>query len=130
MASENIFEDAEVISVYTRAQALEDGVLRTLCLSDVAGFKHHVACTSGVWYECVAVPDGVDSQDEQGRMWDVLSILNFSIKALKGTKNIDTVYFQLKVRTSKGYEVKDLWAKCGPGDQGEPVITIMLVGED
>jgi len=23
-----------------------------------------------------------------------------------------------------------LWAKCGPGDEGEPVITILCIGED
>jgi hypothetical protein len=23
-----------------------------------------------------------------------------------------------------------LWALCGPGDEGEPVLTVMLAGED
>lgn len=46
----NPWADAEVISVYTRAQALEDGVLVDLTdWAREAGFKIPVAVTQGVW---------------------------------------------------------------------------------
>ena len=63
----------EVIFSYTRAQAIADGVLMDVSeLAQESGFRFPVAVTAGVWAECVAVPDGVEGQDETGRLWDVL----------------------------------------------------------
>ena len=48
-----------VISVYTRAQAIEDGIL--VDVSDTAreaGFKIPVAVTRAVWNRLVALPEG------------------------------------------------------------------------
>ena len=63
-----------VISVYTRAQAIEDGIL--VDVSDTAreaGFKIPVAVTRSVWDRLVALPEGyLGFQDESGRLWDVL----------------------------------------------------------
>ena len=45
-----LWDDADVISVYTRAQALEDGVLVDLTgWAQQAWFKIPVAVTRGVW---------------------------------------------------------------------------------
>lgn len=67
----------KVISTYTRAQAIEDGVLVAPGSMDKeAGFKWPVALTADAWADCVAWTDD-DSQkqvyqDQSGRLWDVV----------------------------------------------------------
>ena len=48
-----------VISVYTRAQAIEDGILVDVSeTAREAGFKIPVAITRAVWDRLVALPEG------------------------------------------------------------------------
>ena len=63
-----------VISVYTRAQAIEDGILVDVSeTAREAGFGIPVAVTRTVWDRLVALPEGYRGfQDERGRLWDVL----------------------------------------------------------
>ena len=66
-----------VISTYTRAQAIEDGVLIDAgAMAQEAGFKWPVALTSDAWADCVAWSEDDNCkqayQDESGRLWDVL----------------------------------------------------------
>ena len=121
------------IFTYTRARAFADGFLIDVSskLAREAGFRYPVALTAGVWAECVAVPDGVGGQDETGRLWDVLTTLWFAIGRQKGdTERVD---FAVHVRNDNREgdpPLVRLYAVCGPGDNGEPVITVMLIGED
>lgn len=119
-----------VIHSYTRAQALSDGVL--IDVSDTAkeaGIKFPVALTSAVWGNYVAVPPGVECQDESGRLWDVLYMFRFAVSTSKAAT--DTIRYRLLVRNDncEAREI-ELKAVCGPGDEGEPIITIMLPEED
>jgi len=117
----------EVISRYSRAQAIDDGVLVAVDskTSREAGIGFPVAMTASVYAECVRIPKGSRSgQDEKGRMWDVLMMLRFAIKVQRGA--CDRILYRLKV----GGRVRTLKAVCGGGDAGEPVITIMLPEED
>ena len=127
-----MWEDAEIISEYSRAQAIEDGVLVDVStVAKEAGIKFPVAVTNGVWGECVEVPAGIIGQDESGRLWDVLWLLWCAIKATP--KGQDTIKFVVHVRKDNKERTPPLvklWARCGPGDNGEPVITVMLEGED
>jgi len=126
-----LWDGAEVVSVYTRAQALEDGVL--VDLSDIAreaGFKFPVAVTAGVWG--VLNPSKeleAEGQSATGRAWDLLTILRH---AIRGGSGGDEVHFAPLFVQEPGRSAVpvELWSKCGPGDQGEPVITVMLRGED
>lgn len=125
-------DEPVVIFAYTRAQAIADGVLIDVSqLAQEAGFKFPVAMTSAVWADCVTVPEGADCQDETGRLWDVLNVLRFSIRGLEENRSSSEVRFTVSVRTgevtSEDIELKSL---CGPGDNGEPVFTIMLPQED
>ncbi len=55
----NPFADAPVIFTYTRAQAIEDGVLVDLSeWAKETGFKIPVACTSEVWHSYITPPQG------------------------------------------------------------------------
>ena len=67
----------DVIYAYTRAQAIEDGVLIDVtAAAREAGIKHPTALTSAVWADYVAVPDEMKGhQDEMGRLWHPLDVL-------------------------------------------------------
>jgi hypothetical protein len=121
-----------VIYAYTRAQAIADGVLVDVSkLAKEAGFKLPVAVTCGVWAECVAVPEGVTCQDETGRLWDVLMMLRHAIATSK--RGGDRVDFAVHVRNDNEERTPpliQLYALCGPGDDAEPVVTVMLPHED
>lgn len=121
-----------VIYSYTRAQAIADGVLVDVSgLAKEAGFKIPVAMTAATWETCVRVPEGITCQDETGRLWDVLSVLFFSIRGSRDNRNADEVRFAVSVRNNnEANEDVSLKALCGPGDNAEPVITIMLPNED
>jgi hypothetical protein len=120
-----------VIFAYTRADAIADGVLVDVSdLAREAGFKIPVAVTAGVWAECVAVPTGVTGQDTAGRLWDVLNMLRHAIAKSSGGDRVD---FAVHVRTDNREgtpPLVSLYALCRPGDDAEPVVTVMLDGED
>jgi hypothetical protein len=109
---------------------LADGVLIDITkAAREAGIKHPTAMTSAAWHSCVEVPDGVTWNDEQGRLWDVLNVMRFTMQASKGGDRID---FQVAVQTTDAkHKTVHLYALCHPGDDGHsPVITVMLPGED
>ena len=130
MSLSALWADAEVIHVYSRAQALADGVLVDVSpLAREAGFKVPVAVTAAVWADCVAWPAGVAGQDETGRLWDVLYLAG--LKARGHLEEQVVVFGVLRVargETTPSYVALQL--HIGPGDQGEPVATILLLGED
>lgn len=123
------------IHVYTRSQALADGVLVDVSeLASEAGFRIPVALTRAVWEDCVAWTE-LDSrrqtlQDQVGRLWDVLWLA--SLAAKRGRR--DRVSFEIYrvPRDGKAARPKrvHLQMHIGPGDAGGPVISIMLPGED
>jgi len=127
----DLFKDAEIISTYTRAQAIDDGVLFDITgYAREAGFTVSVAITTGVF--SVLKPSEElekEGQDFVGRMWDMLWILRHEIRRSEWTDT--TVFEPLMLKTPGGKPVPvKMWAKAGPGDQMEMVITIMLEGED
>ena len=118
----------EIISSYSRAQAIEDGMLIDVSeMATEAGFTMPVAITAAAWGMYVRVPDGVECQDEQGRLWDILNMLRFAIK--KGGHGSE-VAFTVLVNNDGTPKPVGLKSLCGPGDDTEPVITIMLPRED
>ena len=126
-----MFEDADLIHRYTRADALRDGVLIDVsATAREAGIRYPVALTRAAWGRCVTVPPGVLCQDEPGRLWDVLWMLRCAIG--RGDRGPE-VRFGVHVRND-GREgtppLVRLKAVCGPGDRGEPVVTLMLPDED
>lgn len=126
------WDNAEVIYSYSRAQAIEDGVLVDVSeMSKEAGIKFPVTLTSAAWGRYVEVPEGVSCQDEAGRLWDTLWMFRCAAAKFCG----DTLLFKLYVRNHNRERIKrqdlvTLKAVCGPGDTPEPVITIMLPDED
>ena len=126
-----MFDDSDLVDAYTRTNALEDGVLIDVTdTAKEAGFVYPVALTREVYCKYVQVPNGVNCQDEQGRLWDILTMLRWAIKAVKGEKG-PVKHFRLSVMRDDGRnQAIELKSVCGPGDDWEPVITIMLPDQD
>lgn len=132
MDNEPLFRPEDVIYAYTRAQAIEDGVLVDVTpTAREAGFRYPVALTSAVWLGVVEPDDKAKRHGESvaGRLWDVLWMAYHAIRAAKN-RDLDTVPFRLLATRGGIRETVDLKAVCGPGDRGEPVITIMEPSED
>lgn len=118
-----------VIHRVTREQLLCDGYLvDASTLATQAGFKYPVAVGRSVWDSYVEVPPGVTGQDETGRLRDILWMLKLAIRRSGGG---DTILFRVLVRNdNRQPRPVQLKALCGPGDDAEPVITILLPDED
>lgn len=87
------------------------------------------ALTAAVFGQYVEVPEGVEAQDEAGRLWDIVWMLRYGITQSKGDGS--EILFELHVRNdNRAAELVQLKAHCGPGDEAEPVITVMLPDED
>lgn len=111
----------KVISSYSRKQALSDGVLIDVSKdAKEAGFKWPVAITVGVKGKLTPKSKGT-GQSFEGRLWDLLNLMRFAAK-----KGGTEIFFVAKMgKTNEKFKMVS-----GPGDDGEPVITVMLPGED
>ena len=122
---------SNLIFQYTREQAIDDGVLIDItAMARQAGIRYPVAVTSSLWGKYVEVPYGLEGeQDENGRLWDILVMFTL---AAKGASESPWLEFELLVKNDPTEPPKGITLKAhvGPGDGLEPVITIMLPGED
>lgn len=133
--AESIF--GEVISTYTRAQAIDDGVLIDVGdMAQEAGFKLPVAMTVAAWADCVDWSEDDSErqvhQDQSGRLWDVLFMASHAIRTHTGqaSRLPFTLYRVPRDGCARKSELAQLKVVIGPGDRGEPVITILLPNED
>jgi hypothetical protein len=124
----------EPIYAYTRAQALEDGVLVEVSeLAKEAGFRFPVAMTRGAWTDCVEWLEQDQrqmSQDEVARLRDVLLLASHAARRSSGDQLTFTIHRVPRDGCSTHPEQVTLQMLIGPGDHGEPVMTILLLGED
>lgn len=111
------------ISVYTRAQALEDGILIDVTPWASGCFRHPVAITAALWAivsDLPPGPGGASTLDDRIR-----EVLRAAVQvAIESSRRTSQFTFQLLMGTSGGIRDLALLAHSGPGDQGEPVITI------
>lgn len=140
------FEGFDVISTYTRQQAIDDGVLIDVTeTAREAGWRVPVALTAAVWSDCVAWSEEDTKrkrcpQDESGRLWDVLwmSFLAAKRHAMRCEKDptLSPSICMMQVyrvpRDGRGHRSRlvQLKVMIGGGDQGEPVATILEPNED
>lgn len=120
----------KMISMYTRADALTDGSLIDVTeIAKEVGIRYPVALSSAAWHGYV-VPSKKDEmyggQSVNGRLWDVLNIFAVFARIRGGNEILFSVVFLMDGKQKK----VQFMAVCGPGDQGEPVITITLPSED
>lgn len=119
-----------VIFSYTRKEAIADGVL--VDITDIArrvGFTLHTAVTCGAVAALTEMirrrrPGDFEKYPlyriQASTLWAMLEVLHEQIA--RQTGSADRLNFECG-------DLK-LWAHVGPGDEGEPVLTVMLEGED
>ena len=134
MNNNDLFGD--VIYSYTRAQAIDDGELVDVSeTAREAGIRLQVVVTRSVWDRYISWDDSDTErqsyQDESGRLWDIAWILRIAINSCRDES---AVLYRLHVIPRDGRSRKpaliQLKAVIHGGDQGEPVITVMLPTED
>jgi hypothetical protein len=130
---ESLFGD--VIYAYTRAQALADGVLIDVTEdAREAGIKYPTAVTEALWNGYIDPDERLKSmgQSARGRLWDVLFLFTFAARS--SPKGCNELLYKVNFLMDEGdkyqQETVEIKAVCGPGDDGAPVITIMLPDED
>lgn len=139
-APEALFTEDELISRYTREQAIADGVLVDVTeVAKEAGFICPVAVTATLMADIKDIPVSKKGiQDKAGRLWDVVYIGLIAAKILQDQNEerykkrepflTDYVYqITLPVGRKKKYYVK---LSLGRGDRDEPVATLMKPDED
>jgi hypothetical protein len=134
MNKNDLFGD--VIYSYTRAQAIDDGSLVDVSeTTREAGIGLQVAVTWAVWDRYISWDDSDTDrqsyQDESGRLWDIAWMLRMAINSCRDE---GAVLYRLHVIPRDGRSRKpaliQLNAVIHGGDEGEPVITLMLPTED
>lgn len=144
---EALFSADDLVSSYTRQDALDDGVL--VDVTDQATschIRYPVAVTATVWHRYIE--NDAPGQAVAERIGAVLQA--FTTAARRGDGNGQEMLFTLHVPmrdrgdwlesenvpmpatglTRETHRLVQLKGHCGPGDRGEPVITILLPNED
>lgn len=120
-----------VISSYSRAQAIEDGMLVDLSQANGAKghFKFPLACTAAVWalIEQAIDPANGECNDLAGVLHDIcwMSKSPLAYAPDPTTRLFDVILAGVPPKSGHGLKMV-----CGPGDTPEPVLTIMLPEED
>lgn len=122
----------DVVFSYSRAEAIEEGVLIDVTeTAQEAGFKFPVAVTDTLWNAYI-VPSGEVltrnyGQSTEGRLWDTLYMAALAARQTTGNILFYKVIYLMADFKEKEIQIKSI---IGPGDNGEPVITLMLPNED
>ena len=128
------------VSVYTRAQALADGVLVDLTTqAQPYGFKIPLACTEAVWLSIQwstaieARKRNATGQSTEGRLHDVMTLARMAAQCA-AQANASVAEFEVLMVPVDGQgeapRAQLLRMVVSGGDRGEPVLTLMLPGED
>lgn len=122
-----------IIHTYTRDEALADGVLvDASTLAREAGFRWPVALTTAAWADLVAWPDTEPAtQDETGRLWDVLVVARATIGA--HGRSAETIIPSHVLRVAPGAQTPtraDFKIALSVDAAGAPCLTVMLPTED
>lgn len=133
----NFFADAEIIHTHTRAQLIEDcDLIDVTETAKEAGFTVPVALSRAVWADCVEWTEETDKrkatiQDESGRLWDVVYMARLAARVRGDSQRRIYELYRVPVQ-GRGIKPRRvaLAMHIGPGDAGEPVITIMMPDED
>lgn len=95
-------------------------------------FKFPLACTAAIWAWIVPSDDEQtrDGQSIAGRLWAVLWLLLCAVRRSGGSNlQYDVIFVRREAGKLRRLVVK-IKSICGPGDDAEPVITLMLPEED
>jgi hypothetical protein len=133
MASESFAEYfGPPVFVYSRAAALADGTLHNVTEQAAAnGIILPTAVTDRIWQRIANIPETRDYETTEARLNDVLLMAYIAMRNAKANSfNGDTLYYNVIITTPNMGDAHRLKCHIGPGDNAEPVITIMDEWED
>ena len=123
----------EIIYAYTRQDAFKDGALVDLnqwISIEESPFRYPVACTSTVFKIIEkAVNNKKYLNDYEGVIWDIMYMATVPSARKKALGESGWIYNVIITGTGRK-KYHDLKILCHPGDNMEPVLTIMLPTED
>lgn len=120
-----MFSKEDLVSSYSQAQAIEDGVLH-LIPREISRdyFKYPVILSAGL---VALIEKAVATKkyiaDYRGIVHDILFTCQSAAKRSSGA---DVLRTKIIIRGAGPRATYDLLMVCGPGNNGEPTITIML----
>ena len=125
------FAGFEVIHRYTRAQALADGVLMDVTAqAKDCGFSVPVAMTEALFADCEWwATAGERCGDESPREQVVRRLLHFACETIRASTQTGVDRLTLSLTHFTGRTCQAV-VHVGPGDAGEPVVTLMYPGEE
>jgi len=125
-------ENCDVVYTYTRQQAIEDAVLidLTTLYPDICSqlYKYPLAVTAEVWGIIErAVSNKQHCNDYEGVIWDLLWMSQRGIfKRIDKSQHL----FQVIITGAGTDNLHTFKIVCHPGDNAEPVLTVMMPSED
>lgn len=115
----------DVISVYTRAQAIDDGVLMDVSVqASCVGWKIPVAISCGI---CAMLSERAKQTPEKCLQRVTLELLLAARRA--AMEKLDESRFMIQAKIA-GELTRPFVVSVGPGDEGEAVLTIFFPEED
>ena len=127
---DSIQDDDNLIYAYTRSQALADCVLVDISImAKEAGFRYPTAITADL--HARITPNEREKalgQSYEGRLWDVVFLASFAARqaGLANQSQFEVSLFEAEEDPPHDihHSTLNLWIVVGPGDEGEPVITM------
>lgn len=127
-------QEPQVIYVYTREMALEDGVIVSAGeIGRELGFKLDIALSASLYHRYVVPPQGLEEQCQSvsGRMRDVMHVFAHAAYARWDGSRVEfDVVFQMKVGRHISFEKVHCIAAVEGDKDGNPAITIFLPEDD
>lgn len=128
-AVETLFSEADLIYSYSRAQAIEDGDLVDLTQTDAMKqhYRYPVAATRAVWDIIErAIKNPKHANSLSGILHDLAHMARVNSRQISETTRV----FQMIIRGAGRKSLHTFKIICGPGDNMEPVLTILMPDED
>jgi len=120
----------KIINSYSRKEALADGILIDITgMAKQTGFIFPVAITREAMRIITDIPAEIGYQDKNGRLFDMLFMANLFARNWIGDRGEFSVILP-HWNNNKIVDKAIFKMIIGPGDNLEPVITIMLPNED
>ncbi|MBI4805526.1 MAG: hypothetical protein HY795_09850 [Desulfovibrio sp.] len=120
-------ESWPIVFSYTRAQAIDDGVLIDVTTeAKEYGFNLPFVMGDNLFNRYVTPPPGLEGEGQslEGRLHDLMTLA--ALSARKGLQQ-DQVEFEVLFLMNPGkHEKVQVVLHVGPGDHGEPVLTLCL----
>lgn len=121
-----MFTEKDLIYKYTRREALDDGILIDISnMGREVGYKYPIAITLNVDDIINKAVANERYNDYNGVLWDILTMSKHPTKRIDETSH----YFQVIITGVGRKHYHEFIIRCHPGDDLEPVLTIMCPEE-